>query len=226
MKQVVLVDDHPIFRAGIKHLLAVTNRFSVVHESNSIADLESYLKKPLTQLAEVLFVIDISLPDGNGFDVLPLVAAAGGRTQHCAMLSMHDAYEYAEHAFSMNAYGYVVKSDDQENIITCLESLVNGQPYMSPGVKKQGQQNIETAVVNAEDSEPRPDFSSLTKRESAILKLVAEGKTNKDISDQLFLSQRTVENHRAKICRKLGVSGANGLITLTIKHKHAIKYLT
>ncbi len=225
MKKVVLVDDHPIFRDGVKHLLASTNEFAVTHEANSVSSLAEYLKKNRTQLDDVFFVIDISLPDGNGFDLLPLIAAAGGQTQQCAMLSMHDAYEYAEHAFSKNAFGYVVKSDDQKNIIACLESMANGQPYMSPGIKKTQQQQLPPSSANTEAEETIPPFRTLSHRESAILKLVAEGKTNKDISEELFLSPRTVENHRAKICRKLGVSGANGLIALAIKHKDTISLL-
>ena len=224
MKKVVLVDDHPIFRDGVKHLLAATNEFSVTHEANSVSSLAEYLKINRNQLTDVFFVIDISLPDGNGFDLLPLIAAAGGQTQQCAMLSMHDAYEYAEHAFSKNAFGYVVKSDDQKNIIACLESMANGRPYMSPGIKKAGQQQLAPIAPNTE-ADTTPAFSTLSNRESVILKLVAEGKTNKDISEELFLSHRTVENHRAKICRKLGVSGANGLIALAIKHKDIISLL-
>lgn len=226
MNKVILIDDHPIFRDGIKHLLAATNRYSVIHEANSVASFSSYLQKHQNQLVEVLFVIDISLPDGTGFDLLPLIAAAGGRPQLCTILSMHDAYEYAEHAFAKKAYGYVVKSDDQKNIINCLESLLNGEPYMSPGVKRQGQPEVPSASIDTLLDGPVPNFSSLTKRELAILRLVAEGKTNKDISEELFLSPRTVENHRAKICRKLGVSGANGLISLTIKYKHTISLLS
>ena len=141
MKKVVLIDDHPIFRDGIKQTLAAAKKYSVVHESNSVLSLSSYLKENRDQLSDIYFVIDISLPDGSGFELLPLIAAAGGLTRQCAMLSMHDDYEYAEHAFAQNAYGYVVKSDEQDNIITCLESLENGRHYISPGVKKRDEKD-------------------------------------------------------------------------------------
>lgn len=226
MKKVVLVDDHPIFREGIKQTLAASEKFIVIHESNCVASLADYLKENSGQLSDIFFVIDISLPDGNGFELLPLIAAAGGFTEHCTMLSMHDDYEYAEHALAENAYGYVVKSDDQENIITCLECLENGKPYISPGVKKPDRAEALVKKIKGERVDPTPAFSSLSKRETDILKLVSEGRTSKEISEKLFLSPRTVENHRAKICRKLGVSGANGLISLAIKYKNTLSLAT
>lgn len=222
MKKIVLVDDHPIFRDGIKQTLAATGKFSVVHEANSVASLAGYLRENRGQLSEIYFVIDISLPDGSGFELLPMIAAAGGFTQHCTMLSMHDGYEYAEHAFAENAYGYVIKSDDQQCILACLESLEQGEPYLSPGVRSQDKGSPLKEKTDTQKDNTLAAFSSLSKRESAILKLVAEGKTSKEISKKLFLSQRTVENHRAKMTRKLGVSGPNGLIALAIKYKDII----
>ncbi len=226
MKKIVLVDDHPIFRDGIKQTLAATQKFTVIHEANSVASLVDYLTAHRKQIADIYFVIDISLPDGSGFELLPLITAAGGVAKQCTMLSMHDDYEYAEHAFALNAYGYVIKSDDPICIVACLESLENDQPYLSPGVRKQGTQppTLENAT-NHQNDESSPAFASLSKREAAILKLVGEGKTSKEISEKLFLSQRTVENHRANIGRKLGVSGPNGLIALAIKYKNMINLM-
>ena len=199
MNKIVLVDDHPMFRDGIKQALAATDKFTVVYEADSVASLANYLSEHREQLADVYFVIDISLPDGSGFELLPLITAAGGVTQQCTMLSMHDGYEYAEHAFAQNAYGYVIKSDDQQCIITCLESLENGEPYLSPGVRSQEQSSSLKETSHTRKDGPLPAFSLLSRRESAILKLVAEGRTSKEISEKLFLSQRTVENHRAKM---------------------------
>ena len=225
MNKVVLVDDHPMFRDGVKQTLAASDKYSVVHEAASVASLLSYLKAHRNQLTDIFFIIDISLPDGNGFELLPLITAAGGLAQRCTMLSMHDDYEYAEHALVKNAFGYVVKSDDPSNILACLESLANGEPYVSPGVIQRGDKRALRELSNTEADDPIPAFSSLSKREVAILKLVADGKTSKEISGSLFLSQRTVENHRAKISRKLGVSGPNGLIALAVKYKNTIHQL-
>ena len=225
MNEVVLIDDHPLFRDGIKQALANSDSFSIVHESDSVASCAEFIDRKRGQLSAVFFIIDISLPDGSGFELLPMISAAGGNLRRCAMLSMHDDYGYAEHALNNKANGYVVKSDDQIHILACLESLLQGETYLSPGVKCGGGANSNKPAGSAFADGMFPAFESLSQRELTILKMVAQGKTSKEISEELFLSQRTVENHRAKICRKLGVSGANALISLAIKYENTLARL-
>ncbi|MEM6301188.1 MAG: response regulator transcription factor [Pseudomonadota bacterium] len=229
MKKTVLVDDHPIFRKGVKHLLGISQRFYVGYEASSCTALRHFLEGNNESLSEVFFVIDISLPDGNGFDLVPPIVAAGGRPEHCAILSMHEEYEYAQRAFALGARGYVVKSDDPYSIIHCLEAMERGEQYVSAGAKRLHQSTSGLSVAD-EGKSPNtaegslPDLSLLSERERAVLRLVAAGHTSKEISEKLFLSHRTVENHRARMSRKLGLTGANALIALAIAQRDKLGF--
>lgn len=228
---VVLVDDHPIFREGVKQVLDSTVEYNLFFEANTIEEMDVFLAENHTRLPELLFILDLSLQDGTGFDLIQMIVSAGGQAERCCILSMHRDAEYAAHTFSMGALGYVVKSDDADCIIDCLNALSEKEYYTSPAVDKDftiDQTEIKVGDIAPLGALPRTeqaDFSQLSKREVAVLKLVAEGKTSKEISKTLFLSPRTVENHRAKICRKLGVFGPNGLLSHAVKYKKVISNL-
>ena len=217
---IVIIDDHPLFREGIKHILNTSDRYKLYFETDSIKSATQFLQSNHDKTPDLLFLIDISLVDGYGFELLSKISKYGGHPSQCVILSMHDDREYAEHAFSLGALGYVVKNDDPKCVLECLASIEQGKPYISDGVKaERNQKNLKGFGTTS------VDFSSLSKREVSILQLVAEEKTSKEISELLFLSPRTVENHRAKISSKLGVRGSHGLLALAVKHKTAIDKL-
>lgn len=219
--KIVLIDDHPLFREGVKKTLSQNEPFKVVGEASSIESAKILIKELTSDISNIFFVIDISLPDGTGFELLPLIEKNGGSKTQCVILSMHDEPEYAEHTLEVGASGYVVKSDNPDCLIDCLNSLDRGQTYFSESIHKKNKIHRTKKTSTTEEKDVQ-QLESLSKRELAVLKLVAQEKTSKEISESLFLSQRTVENHRAKICSKLGVSGAHGLIAYAIKNKAAI----
>ena len=232
MKDIVIIDDHPLFREGIKMALSSTPGYTVLYEAKSIESMSSFIDTSQQDFSNVLFIIDVSLPDGSGFELIPLLESAGAQRNHCAMISIHDDYEYAEHAFSQGAFAYISKIDEPKHILDCLKALERGQRYLSPSVKWHGNDDA-FGVLGASQStdedlltgEDKVDYSVLSKRELAVLKLVAQGKTSREIADLMFLSQRTIENHRSRICSKLGVSGAHGLIARAVKDKDRIELL-
>ena len=230
MKQVVIVDDHPVFLEGLKALIEATGAYNIYHEADSISDFFEFLRSCNRNLSEMLFILDISLPDGNGFDLLPVIEKAGGQLSNCTMLSMHNDHEYVEHALSKGACGYLVKNDSATEIVDCLRFLEQGKQYISKGVeqRRKKMENFESrdsAKSLSKAEQRRPDFSILSKRELEILKLVSYEKSSQQISDILCLSKRTVENHRANISGKLGIKGSHGLITVAVKHKNVIELL-
>jgi len=229
MKNVILVDDHPLFLAGVEQILISSLKYRVLYKANAIANLMAYIKQCPVDLADIVFVIDISLPDGSGFDLLQLVQTVGVKPKQCVMLSTYNDYEYVEHAFSLGAAGYMVKNDDPNSILDCLAAIARGQRFTSASIQKApgAIRSSDTDISDTDKGKAQviEKFKTLSKREITILKLVAMEKTSHDISEQLFISQRTVENHRAKICRKLSVSGTHGLITLAVKFKKAIDLL-
>lgn len=218
MDKIVIIDDHPLFREGVKQTLNRSGEFQVIFEGGSREDLENFLNANASGIENVYFIVDISLPDSNGFELVPVILDAGGSPQRLIMLSMHDDSSYADHAFECGAFGYVVKSDDTRNLLDCLRSVARGERYTSPGISEGHRTDNTPELVNRR-------LKDLSKREVAVLKLVAEEKTSREISDVLFLSQRTVENHRAKICSKLNVTGAHGLIAFAIKYRSEITLL-
>lgn len=229
MKQVIIVDDHPIFLQGLKALIEATGRYRVCNEASSISDFRALLKNSNDSLSKTLFILDISLPDGNGFDLLPVIVKHGGQLNNCTMLSMHNDLEYVEHAISKGASGYLVKNDSASEIIDCLRFLEQGKQYISKGIERHNNKDDYRCMDNLNDlsdiEQRRPDFSLLSKRELEILKLVAHEKSSQEISEHLSLSRRTVENHRANICSKLGIKGSHGLITLAVKNIKVIEIL-
>lgn len=233
-KKVLLIDDHPLFREGIKNILTQSGEYEIVFEASTLQDAKNFIGKNGSALKQAFFIIDLSLPDGSGFELLPTIFSSVGKQARCVMLSMHSDKEYAAHAMENGALGYVVKSDDPSCLIECLATLVAGKQYMSEGAgRATSKPKIDTATSPASepkkgaigDTKEKLAFDKLSKREIAILRLVAQEKTSREISEQLFLSQRTVENHRANICGKLAISGAHGLLTFAVKHRHAIETL-
>ncbi len=222
--KIVLIDDHPMFREGVKQILAKKGDYSVIGEASTLQDTSSLLAKLGSDVVSTFFVIDISLPDGTGFEILSAIAEAGGNTMQCVILSMHDDIEYAEHALEAGASGYIVKSDNPNSLLDCLDAINRGETYFSESIHKKKERSTADSSIENSLPDAGKQIALLSKRELAVLKLVAEEKTSREISETLFLSQRTVENHRAKICGKLGVTGAHGLIAYAIKHKALIEY--
>ena len=224
MKKVVIIDDHPLFRAGVKDFLDKGGEFEVIFEGSSREQLQGFLSKTKVGLDTLLFVLDISLPDCSGFELISLIERSGGKASRCIMLSMHGEVEYADHALELGAFGYVTKSNDTAILIECLESVDNGNTYISRDLTLS-----QTPTRNhgdfPENDESLDKLGSLTKRERAVLKLVAKEQTSREISEILFLSPRTVENHRARICAKLDVTGSHGLIAFAVKNRTVIEKL-
>jgi DNA-binding NarL/FixJ family response regulator len=199
MTRAFVVDDHAVVRAGLRSLLGEAG-VEVVGEA---ADAETALAE-LTSLEADLLIVDVNLPGRSGLDALPdLLAAAPGAK--AIVLSMQSHPRYAHQAFAAGANGYVVKDAVEHELIAGVDEVASGGTYVSPGLGAR--------LVGDRADAARPHLS---RREQEIAGLVARGLSNREIAERLWLSPRTVENHRLRIMRKIGAERRSELVSYAL----------
>jgi two-component system response regulator NreC len=156
-------------------------------------------------------LMDISLPKLNGLDATREIVERKVRTK-VIILSMHANSMYAVRALRCGAVGYLMKDADQEEIILAIQTVMRGQRYLSPTLAGQ----VIDALLSP-DEEMSDPYISLTMRERQVLQMVAEGRTNQEVAERLFLSSRTIEVHRANLMRKLNIKTQAELVRFAIQ---------
>jgi two-component system response regulator NreC len=201
---VVLVDDHAVVRGALKALLEGQEDIEVIGEAGSIAEGRVTVAEQQPQV----LVLDVNLPDGFAVDALPQLREDSPQTQ-VVLLTMERDLTLARRALDAGASGYLFKDSAHMELIEAVRAAATGERHLSPAV---------AAGLKNDDSK---EDAVLSPRETEVLKLMALGHTNREIGDQLSLSVRTVETHRAHVQQKLGLSSrpeltryalANGLI--------------
>ncbi len=195
----MIVDDHPMFRVGLRSILARDERYEVVGETGTAAEALKLAKKIIPDF----MIVDISLPDKNGIELTRELKRV---LPECKILivSMHTKIFYVTEAFRMGAQGYLVKESTSETLLKGLEAVSKGRHFLDPSLSREVTENLEKASSEASEMVDI-GYKRLTKREQEIMRLVAEGFTTKEISERLFISAKTVDNHRANIMSKLGI---------------------
>jgi len=207
--RIVLADDHVIFRQGMKRLIQEEPGLEVVGEAKDGAEL----LEQLNDLKPDLVILDISMPDTGGIE-----AAREIRKHHpnlkVLILTMHKKKEYLYHTISAGAQGYLVKEDSDIELFSAIETIRKGDVYVTHLLTGELAEDL-SSIFKVDG---KRSMESLTTREKEVLKLIAEGKLNKEIADLLFISIRTVENHRANILRKLKLKKTADLVRYAIGH--------
>lgn len=199
--RLLLVDDHPLVRDGVRARLEADARFRVVAEAG---DAAAALAAALEHKPDCV-LMDISLRGAHGIDLTRQlqISCPGLRI---VMLTMHDEPQYVIEAFRAGAKGYVLKDCPAQEIVAAIEAVMAGRRYFTAAV----------ATALAEASLPEP---VLTQREREVLALVADGLSNKEIAARLALSVRTVEAHRVNIKRKFELDGSAALMRFAVERK-------
>ncbi len=210
-KTVLIVDDHPLFREGLKSLIGQHAGFEVLGEAENGKQGIKKAKK----LKPDLIVMDLSLPDQSGIDVTRRIRSMLPETR-IMILSMHSKIEYITKAFQAGACGYVVKESASERLVECLKTISKGDYFLDTSLSHKVVKNLmESGEKEAKITDA--GYRTLTPREQQITRLLAEGLSSKDIADQLFISPKTVENHRSNIMNKLDLHSTMELVRYAAK---------
>jgi DNA-binding NarL/FixJ family response regulator len=192
--RVVLADDHLLFREGMKRLIDEMPGVEVIGEASDGLELLALLKQSSPDLA----IIDISMPNLRGIEAAREITTLYPRTE-VLILTMHKSKEYLYHSISAGAKGYLLKEDSDAELFSAIKTIRNGGIYLTHTMA--GELAEDLSQILGGKGQIRGEL--LTTREREVLKLIAEGKSNHEIAELLYISRRTAENHRANIMKKL-----------------------
>ena len=210
--RVILADDHVLVRRGLRRILEENQTLEIDGEVGDGLELLSLLNKTSPDM----IILDVSMPNLRGIEAIPEIRRVRQNIK-VLVLTMHNEEEYLYQAISAGADGYLLKEDAEKELFSAIESIRNGRIYISPSLADQSMQNW-ARMRRGEDSyqEKQP----LTIRQREILKLIAEGKSNKEIGDLLCISVRTVERHRANMMSKLNVRKTAELVQYALRKRY------
>lgn len=207
--RVVVADDHSVVREGIRTVLASDPRFAVVGEA---ADGDEALAM-VDEIEPDVVLLDITMPGTTGLEVASQLREVGTPIR-ILILSMHDRPEYVLEAVRAGAHGYLLKDTGPRELRDAVRAVYDGETYFSPAVAER----LTAALRGELEREGRQGLlQSLTQREREVLRLIADGRTNKEIAAALGISPRTVESHRESLTRKLRIRSIAGLTRFAIE---------
>lgn len=212
--RVVLVDDHPVVRQGLRHMIESDSGLVVVGDAG---DGHAGLAM-IRSLRPDVAVLDIDLPGLDGFGIVRSLQEDAIEVG-IVILTMHGESELLESAIDLGIGGYVLKDSAATDIVASIKAVASGRPYLSPAAsallveRRRREEDLERS---------RPALQSLTPTERRVLKLISEDRTTREIAETLFISPRTVETHRSNICRKLGLSGSLALLKFALANRSAL----
>lgn len=208
---ILIAEDHPLFRKAVRDLLAADPQLLVVGETgdgNRVMDM-------LRELRPEVLILDLNLPGVTGLDLVRKIGDEALPVR-VIVLTMRDEENVFNEVMHAGALGYVLKESSVDVILQAIRAVVDGDHYLSPTL---GHYLIERRRKANALKQEHPGISLLTVTERRILLLVAREKTSRQIADELFISEKTVENHRMNICNKLHLHGSNSLLKFAIQNK-------
>ena len=209
MIRIALADDHTVLRAGLKSLLERQRDFEVVGEAGDGREL----LRVVDDTTPDVVVTDIGMPKLNGTEATSQIVTKHPKTR-VIMLSMHSDEAYVLRALKAGARGYLVKESAEADLMTAVRTVHAGKAFFSPSVSAL---LVEDYVRQMRDRGVEDSFELLSPREREVLQLIAEGQSNKDISQSLGVSVYTVETHRGHILQKLNLHSVPELILYAVR---------
>lgn len=207
--KVLIADDHPIVREGIKQLLDLDEKIKVVGCASDGLECLSLIEL----LAPDIVLLDINMPRLNGMQVLKEIKKSKIKVK-TLILTIHNEVEYLVEAVDIGCNGYILKDSDSDTLRRAIYSIYSNQTFIQPDlipVLNQG-------LIKKENEVEKYKSHGLTKREVEVLKQISEGLFNKEIADKLSISERTVKNHISNIFKKIDASDRTQAAVYAIKN--------
>lgn len=203
--RVLIADDHALVRAGIRALVEKIKDVVVVGEAGKGSEALELVE----ELKPDLMLLDLTMPDGGGFDVLAHVKKQFPDIR-VIVLTVHEAGEYAIRAFKEGAAGFLPKSAASTELEQAIQTVIDGEVYISPEMSRK------TMLEVGKGTTKRERLDTLSPRQREVLRLIALGRTTKQIAQELGISVKTVETHRAQLMERLGIRDVAGLVRYAI----------
>ncbi len=216
MIRILIADDHPIFRNGLKDILVSKMSNAIIDDVEDGQLAWEYLNKNRVDVA----VLDVDMPNMDGLEVCKRVKESALQTK-VVILTMYKDMEIFNSAMDNGASGFLLKDHSGLDLVECIDAVMSGNSYLGKG--------LEDRMLAHNDYKDRKkqlsdDLKALTSAELKTLKLVEKNLTSKEIADKLFVTQKTVENYRSRICKKLNIpAGNNALIRWVMDNKDILK---
>jgi DNA-binding NarL/FixJ family response regulator len=213
---IIIADDHPIMRSGLRQMIEAKSEYTIVGEAGDGESALSLIEEKKPDVA----LLDIAMPHLTGLQIAKIVQERGLPTR-LAILTMSADEVIFNEAMDLGVLGYVLKENAASEVLNSIRTVADGQYYISPSISgflMKRSQKRETAFSSI------PGLADLTPTEVRILKLVTGNKTSKEIANDLSISNKTVENHRANIAAKLNLNGNNALLRFALENKALLKF--
>lgn len=221
--KIAIIDDHQLFREGVKRILEFESTFEVVAEGEDGKDALGLID---TYLPDVV-IMDINMPHTNGIEATQQLIDKYPDTK-VIILSIHDDENYVTHALKTGASGYLLKEMDADTLVEAVKVVAEGGSYLHPKVthnlvneyRRLVAATVEPVEANSviNQVEIRRPLHLLTRRECEVLQLLADGKSNRGIGEALYISEKTVKNHVSNILQKMNVNDRTQAVVVAIKN--------
>jgi DNA-binding NarL/FixJ family response regulator len=208
--RIIIVDDHPVVRLGLRMLLDQQPGLLIVAEANTGEEALEQVRRLKPDLA----IVDLTIPGMNGLDLLRAIRAEIPQTA-VMVLTMHFSDELAREVLKAGALAYVLKSDADNELLAALDQVRHKQPFFTSRLAQTMAKNFIDAAGQPGESEPP---LPLTEREIQVVTLLAQGKSNKEVASALEVSTRTVESHRNHIMRKMEFESFSDLVRFAVRN--------
>src|SRR5690606_27174321 len=195
-KRVLIVDDHPVMRDGLKSCIDASDYFTVCGSASNAAEAAQLV----AELSPDVAIIDLSLPDRSGLELIRELSDS----VRMLVLSMHDERDYAERVLNRGAHGYIMKGEPTERVLEALREVAEGRKYLSPAMTQR--------VLNHRNRDKRSSMERLTDREMEVFEMIGRGMTTAAIATKLSLATKTIETYRENIKGKLELENATALV--------------